>query len=106
GKEGKTCICLTLEAQHEPDLELCAGFLEGSLLSLLLNLEQQAKVLVRPLPELDRKGTSATLSIEMKGDLNQKKEEIGKVLLGFAKQFDEWSEKPEKSKLVLHLNKG
>ncbi len=43
----------------------------------------------------------------MKGDLNQKKEaEIGKVMLEFKKKFYEWSEKPEKSKLLLYLNKG
>jgi len=70
-KEAETCICLTLEAQNEPDLELCAGFLVGSLLSLLLNLEQKAELLLRPYSEFDRKGTSATLSIEVKGDLNK-----------------------------------
>jgi len=74
---------------------------------LLLNLEQKAELLLRPYSEFDRKGTSATLYIEMKGDLNQKKEaEIGKVMLEFKKKFYEWSEKPEKSKLLLYLNKG
>jgi poly(A) polymerase len=107
GKEAQARIWLTLEAQNEPDLECCAGFLEGSLLSLLLNLEQKAELFVRPFPELDRKGTAATLSLEIPGDLNQKNEEkIGSVLLDFTKQFDVWSEKPEKSKLFLYLEKG
>jgi poly(A) polymerase len=104
--EAEGYICLTLETQNEPDLELCMGFLEGSLLSLLLNLEQKAELLLRPSSEFDRKGTSATLSIEIKGDPHQKKEEeIGKVMLEFEKAFYAWGEKPEKSELLLYLNK-
>jgi 2'-5' RNA ligase len=104
--EAEICLCLTLEAQNEPDLEVCAGFLEGSLLSLLLNLEQKAELLIRPSSEFDRKGASATLYIELKGNLTQKREEeIGKVLLEFKRRFYEWSEKPEKSNLFLNLNK-
>jgi poly(A) polymerase Pap1 len=106
-KEAETSIDLTLEAQNEPDLELCTGFLEGSLLSLLLNLEQQAELRFRPYSEFDRRGTSATLSIEIKGDLNHRQEEeIGAVMLEFKKKFSEWGEQPEKSTLFLSLNKG
>lgn len=105
-KEAEICICLTLEAQNESDLELCAGFLEGSLLNLLLNLEQKAELLLRPYSAFDKKGSSAMLYIGTQGDLSQKKEEeIEKVMLEFKKKFYEWSEKPEKSRLLLYLNK-
>lgn len=107
GKEAEACIYLTLEGQNEQDLEVCTGFLEGSLLSLLLNLEQKAEVLCRPCPEFDRRGTSAKLSLEIQGNLDQRQEEgIEIAMLEFKKRFYAWSERPEKSRLLLYLNKG
>ena len=85
----------------------CTGFLEGSFLSLLLNLEQRAALLLRPYADFDRTETSATCSIEMRGDLDQKKEEvIEQVMMEFKNTFHQWREKPKKSRLLLYLRRG
>lgn len=105
--EAENSIHLTLETQSKSDRELCTGFLEGSLLTLLLNLEQRTGLLLRPDSTFERKETTATFFIEIKGNMIQAiAEEVTKVMHDFKKEFYQWSKKPENSKLSLHLQQG
>ena len=62
-KDFENFLLLTIKAKNSNDLEFCAGWLEGNIFGLLLNLEQELNIDLRPNTQIKKQQTTCKLMI-------------------------------------------
>lgn len=62
-KDFEKILLLTMKAKNSNDLELCAGWLEGNIFGLILNLEQELNIDLRPYTQIKKQQTTCQIVI-------------------------------------------
>jgi poly(A) polymerase len=104
-------LTLTLTSNHPTALELSAGWLEGHIIGLILDLERQLNLFVRPWPTIQKQPAKRMLLLGLKYPAGWRENTtepaynllIQQIVEGFIHQFSKTCETADLVTLIHHL---